>query len=107
MEMTNVNSVIKGIECCKLWDDRWAYDGFNPDSDKCEICPYHNEDTSVCDCHERLLTDALDYLKVYAESCLPIRCERCDFMIDGKCHVRYVFCKLDGKDESESLNDSD
>lgn len=91
--MIDINKVITGIECCKSWDDSGAFDGYNPDYDKCAECPYSDDNTLACDCHEQLMNDALKLLIFYNESCLPIRCERCTYMVNGKCTVRNGFCK--------------
>ena len=64
--MAKVEKVLSGLECCKVWDNAGMYEGYMPE--KCEGCPYYNEDITSAECHESLLSDAYDLLKSYAEA---------------------------------------
>jgi len=63
MRMINLEKVIKGLECCK-----WSMQNVKPEKNKCDVCPYKDENimnayTVWRSCTNVLAGDALTLLK--------------------------------------------
>lgn len=61
-EMTDREKVMKGLSLCK-WSNAGLYEGFLPEYEVCNKCPYARDDFEVDECCAELMRDALELLK--------------------------------------------
>ena len=59
--MSNIDTTVKALECCKNWDDAGVYDAYVPMD--CKNCPRRELQMEASTCHEALLNETIDLLK--------------------------------------------
>ena len=89
--MPDREKVIKGLEYCS---NGWA----------CAMCPYGNEHTTLSECEEPLLRDALELLKESETEYIALgdgevrrwSCTSCGYVVFGS-KVEFKYCPMCGK----------